>query len=52
MVECGKKESTAVNEWHMVPVVSLLANPIHKVIYLGGIAEAAETVMEPYVAFP
>lgn len=28
----------------MVPVVSLLAIPIHEAIYIGGTAEAAETL--------
>ncbi len=31
--------------------VSLLAIPIHKAIYIGGTAEAAETLTEPYAAF-
>lgn len=44
MADCEKNNSTAINEWHMVPIVPLLAISIHKAIYIGGTAEAAETV--------
>lgn len=44
MADSEKNNSTAINEWHMVPIVPLLAISIHKAIYIGGTAEAAETV--------
>lgn len=50
-----KKKNAAINEWHMAPIVSLLAILIHKAIYIGRNAAAAETEpyepYEPYAAF-
>lgn len=44
MADCEKNNNTAINEWHMASILSLLAIPIHKAIYIGGTAEAAETL--------
>lgn len=41
--EKKKKKKGKPTKQHMVPVISLLANPELETIYIGGTAEAAET---------
>lgn len=47
-----QNNNTAINEWHMAPIVSLLAVPIHKPIYIRGTAEAAESLTEALCCLP
>lgn len=48
----AKQTHPAINEWHMAPIVSLLAIPIHKAIHTGGTAEAAKTLTGAVCCFP